>query len=275
MHALKKNFHCSATVRHLWCTISWLRPSSQNSEENVLLISVRYRLTPQQHGDIEHSARQLQRQNMMTSSNGNNFRVTGHLCREFNGHRWIPCTKASDAELWCFFDLHLNKRLSKQWSGWWFETSSCPLWRHGNDMASNHDRATPKVHWEYFGEKWRLIMGLHSIVKTLHQNVHYSDVIMSAMASQITCVSIAYSTFCSGADQRKHQSSALLAFVRGIQRWWVDSPHQSPVTRKIFPFNDVIMVEFINKRSQCNEAYSAVMGLVPTWITLWKWYQVI
>ena len=39
---------------------------------------------------------------MMTSSNGNIFRVTGHLCREFTGHRWIPRTKASDSELWCF-----------------------------------------------------------------------------------------------------------------------------------------------------------------------------
>ena len=40
--------------------------------------------------------------NMMTSSNGNIFRVTGPLCGEFTGHRWIPHTKASDAELWCF-----------------------------------------------------------------------------------------------------------------------------------------------------------------------------
>ena len=50
----------------------------------------------------------------MTSSYGNIFRVTGHLCAEFTGHRWIPCTKASDAELWCFFDLRLKKRLSNQ-----------------------------------------------------------------------------------------------------------------------------------------------------------------
>ena len=56
---------------------------------------------------------------MMTSSNGNIFRVTGHLCGEFAGHRWIPRAKASDAELWCFFYLRLNKRLSKQWWGWW------------------------------------------------------------------------------------------------------------------------------------------------------------
>ena len=71
---------------------------------------------------------------MMTSSNGNIFRVTGHLCGEFTGPRWIPHTKASDAELWCFFDLRLNKRLSKQSWGWWFETLSCPLWRHRNEQ---------------------------------------------------------------------------------------------------------------------------------------------
>ena len=39
---------------------------------------------------------------MMTSSNGNVFRVTGQLWGEFTGDRWIPLTKASDAELWCF-----------------------------------------------------------------------------------------------------------------------------------------------------------------------------
>ena len=72
-------------------------------------------------------------QHMMTSSNGNIFRVTGHLCGEFTGPRWIPHTKASDAELWCFFALRLNKRLSKQSWGWWLETLSHPLWRHRNE----------------------------------------------------------------------------------------------------------------------------------------------
>ena len=70
---------------------------------------------------------------------------------------------------------------------------------------------------------------------------HYSDVMMHAMASQITGVSIVCSTFGSGADQRIHQSSASLAFVREIRRWPVNSPHKRPVTRKIFPFDDVIM----------------------------------
>ena len=64
---------------------------------------------------------------------------------------------------------------------------------------------------------------------------------MSAMASQITGNSIVYSTVCSGTDQRKHQSSAPLAFVRGIHRWPVNSPHKRPVTPKMFPFDDVIM----------------------------------
>ena len=61
---------------------------------------------------------------MVTSSNGNIFRVTGPLCGEFTGHRWIPRTKASDADFDVFFHLRLNKRVGKQWWGWWFETLS-------------------------------------------------------------------------------------------------------------------------------------------------------
>ena len=72
---------------------------------------------------------------MMTSSNGNIFRVTGHLCEEFTGYRWIPHTKARDAELWCFL---WSARLSKQLWGWWFETPSRPLWRHCNLVAKHY-----------------------------------------------------------------------------------------------------------------------------------------
>ena len=74
----------------------------------------------------------------------------------------------------------------------------------------------------------------------------YICVIMSAMASQITSLTIVYSTVYSGADQRKHQSSASLAFVRGIHRWPVNSLHKGPVTRKMFPFDDVIMFSEIS-----------------------------
>ena len=76
----------------------------------------------------------------------------------------------------------------------------------------------------------------------LNHRWHYSDVIMTTMASQITGVSMVCSTVCSGADQRKHQRSAPLAFLRGIHRSPVDSPLKGPVTRKIFPFDDVFMV---------------------------------
>ena len=78
-------------------------------------------------------------QTMMTSSNENISRVTGHLCGEFTGHRWIPCIKASDTGLLFFFVLRLNKLLSKQSWGWWFETSSRALWRHCDVFrASKH-----------------------------------------------------------------------------------------------------------------------------------------
>ena len=64
---------------------------------------------------------------------------------------------------------------------------------------------------------------------------------MGAMTSQITSVSVIYSTDCLGGDQRMNQSSASLAFVRGIHWWPVNSPHKGPVTRKMFPFDDVTM----------------------------------
>ena len=71
---------------------------------------------------------------------------------------------------------------------------------------------------------------------------HYGDVIIGAMGSQISSLTIIYSTVYSGADQRTHQSSASLAFVRGIHRWPVNSPHKGPVTWIMFPFDDVIML---------------------------------
>ena len=74
---------------------------------------------------------------------------------------------------------------------------------------------------------------------------HHSDVIMNTIASQITSVSVVYSTICSGTKQRKHQSSITLAFVWEIHRWPVNSPHRGPVTWKIFPFDDVITLPML------------------------------
>ena len=68
---------------------------------------------------------------------------------------------------------------------------------------------------------------------SVQHNFHYNDVIIDAIASQITILTIIYSTGYSDADQRKHQSSASLVFV--------NSPHKWPVTRKMYPFDDVIM----------------------------------
>ena len=72
---------------------------------------------------------------MMTSPNGDIFRVTGPLCGEFTSpgefHAQRPVTRSFDV----FFDLRLNKRLSKQPWGWWFEMSSCSLWSYCNDHA--------------------------------------------------------------------------------------------------------------------------------------------
>ena len=68
---------------------------------------------------------------------------------------------------------------------------------------------------------------------------------MSTMASQIISLTNVYSIIYAGVDQRKHQSSASLAFVLGIHRWPVNSPLEGPVTQKMFPFDDVIMKSFI------------------------------
>ena len=81
----------------------------------------------------------------------------------------------------------------------------------------------------------------HIITLRIHNKRHDSDAIMTAMASQITSLTIVYSTVYSRIGHRKHQSSASLAFVWGIHRWPVNSPHKGPVTRKMFPFHDVVM----------------------------------
>ena len=90
---------------------------------------------------------------------------------------------------------------------------------------------------------------IHSGCPVTTGPIHYNDVIMSAMTSQITSLTIVYWTYYSGADQRKHQSSASRAFVRGIHWWPVNSPHKRPVTRKLLPFDDVIMFLFLSPQA--------------------------
>ena len=73
------------------------------------------------------------------------------------------------------------------------------------------------------------------------------DVIMSAMPSELSGVLIVRSTVCSAIDQRKHKSSASMAFVRGIQRRPLDSPHKGPVTWKMFPLRFVGVIKWFSK----------------------------
>ena len=143
----------------------------------------------------------------ITSWHGNAFRFIGTLWELSAGLWWIPLAKVvSNTDI--FFDVSLNK-LSKMVS---------PLMLL---VASRRSRDLTVMPWIYY---------------------HYNDVIISAMASQITSLTIVYSTVYSGADQRRYQSSASLAFVRGNHRWPVNSPHKWTVTRKMFPFDNVIMI---------------------------------
>ena len=93
-----------------------------------------------------------------------------------------------------------------------------------------------------------------------------SDFIMAAMASQITSITTVYSTVYSGADQRKRQSSASLAFVQGIHRWPMNSPHKWPGTRKMFTFDDVIksVIEKPPLSSKCGIRYSCNLTMTPS-----------
>ena len=76
----------------------------------------------------------------------------------------------------------------------------------------------------------------------------------STMASQNSSLTIVYSTIYSCVGQRKHQSSASLAFVWGFYRWPVNSPHKGPMTRKMHPFDDVIMAH-CGPAVRCNDIY--------------------
>ena len=93
---------------------------------------------------------------------------------------------------------------------------------------------------------------------------------MGVMSSQITSLTIVKSTVYSGADQRKHQSSASLSFVREIHRKPVNSPHKGPVTRRMFPFDDVIMhrhLIYMSRILQLNggEENSGLMVIMVSW----------
>ena len=119
-----------------------------------------------------------------------------------------------------------------------------------HNIIYNHNNAKHKIPvgiCMLYSVKWTYI---HRHFNTKH----YGYVIMGAIASQLTSLTIVYSTVYSDADQRKHQSSASPAFVWGIHRGPVNSPHKWPATRKMFPFDDVINF-FLIQDNKCFESW--------------------
>ena len=121
----------------------------------------------------------------------------------------------------------------------WFHTSYATLWKQWwvHSSRPGHGHSKHFCHQEAYYRS----LDIHRPFLTGTGYTHYDDVIIGAMASQITSLAIVYSTVYSGAGQSKHQSSESLAFVWGIHRWPVNSPHKWHVTRKMFPFDDVII----------------------------------
>ena len=152
-----------------------------------------------------------------------------------SGASWTPICKSVAIHAWCILYIRKGNKLTnilleREHQYIWLALSSPENIRVPN--------STNSTHWKH-------------IDRTMV--VHYNDVIMGTIAYQITSLMTVYSTIYSDADQRKHQSSASLAFVRGIQRRPVNSPHKWPVTRKMFPFDDVIMsfsfqISFLTQR---------------------------
>ena len=147
-------------------------------------------------------------------------------------------------------DFDKNMPQNKIWYSYW----------HGIILRKSIKTTGTPAYWGYSRR--------HMITHTIYP---YHDVIMSAMASQIVSLTIVYSTVYSGTDQRKHQSSALLAFVWRIHRWTVTSPHKGPITRKMFPFDDVIMQFILDPKSKQDKVKVTKLKDLPKFpIFHWK-----
>ena len=126
--------HSSETSRLIFSSIVWIDLLLQFSLKNYCKASQ----------DVIRTEYGCPSNNMMMSSNGNIFRVTGPLCGEFTGPGEFPTQRPVARSFDVFFDLRLNKRLNKQPWDWWLETSSWSLWRqsqinYGNNNYGNKD----------------------------------------------------------------------------------------------------------------------------------------
>ena len=107
-----------------------------------------------------------------------------------------------------------------------------------------------------YGSPTQLNCDVRSTVQYQVMRIHYSDVKMSAMASQITSLTIVYPSVYSGADQRKHQSSTSLASVRGIHWWPVNFLHKGPVAQK--------MIQLTSSCFGCSTQWPVTIGTTRT-----------
>ena len=133
---------------------------------------------------------------------------------------------------------------SRHWFTWWFidvrpELIQTVLTPYMSSLTTMRWMAS-FLYYQKHEQNNKTAFGIFYDICCSENDQHYSDVIMSAMASQITGVSIVCSTVSTGVDERKHQSSAG-GLCEGNNEWLVDSPHKGPVTRKMFPFDDVVM----------------------------------
>ena len=154
---------------------------------------------------------------MMTSSNGSIFRVTGPLCGEFTGPGEFPTQRPVTRSFDVFFDLRLNKRLSKQPWGWWFEPPSWSLWRHRN----------AKVPWDL---RLCLVCGVVEDGEHFVTNCSITQAERRSLYSKISCKVPCFSTL-SDFDKflylLKNNDPQILT-------WFGKFVHQSFITHNIF-----------------------------------------
>ena len=196
----------------------------------------------------------------MTSTNDYKLRVTGPLWGESTGDRWFPSQRSVTPSFDVLFDLRLNSRLYKQTRRRWFDTPSrslCPFSPNNNkkrtkglpypNKALQHRHVIRNYSLYFFQTlfkiSWKYVHTFSVILlpEKLFISNHYNDVMMGAMAFQITSLTIVYSTVYSRQKSKKTSKLHVTALVRGIPRWPVNSPHKWPVMRKMFPFDYAIM----------------------------------
>ena len=148
------------------------------------------------------------------------------------------------------FSYLLRDMLGKNHNLWlgWIRTES-HLWKRKSFICQYMEKMFSM--WQHTINTFVLINARAHIA-----DIHYSDVTMGKIASQITSLTIVYSIVYSDADKRGYQSSASLAFVQGIHRGPVNSPRKWSVTREMLPFDEVIMCWFIHVR--CNSYWFSV-----------------